>query len=779
MAKRVRIIWHNHLDPQWARCYDRQALHNGFLHRSYADVWEWIMDRYLDLEEHAGMHYSEGQQLVLRTYLERHPEKKEKLLRLIREGKIEILLQGELTPETNYVPAEGLARNYLLAEPFYDAVCPPGSAGRKVAWLWDSFGNSANMPQIVKLAGAECIGGLKYRYVDEDYWVGIDGTKLPCLDRIGRFIWWNDGNAFYKTARHTHCRQCAGRGCPACGGRGMVEEHPYFREEIVDFLNRMADRRDETVYALIGGEEMLPSRAVTDAVDQVRQSRPGLIIEYANVGDFWQDYKAYYEGCAEAFTRQTPDLNPVHQGCYVSRIENKQRTRASAYALCRAEAFLAGRLYRGEDAAVPQEQLDQAWRNVLLNMHHDSISGAHTDSGQAELMDLLDEADEIAASILPPPTRVFAKRMRSGVRPVSGVGRKRMGEMDIEFDVRGIRSVSLHGQDLFGAFRYENITWIQNHSDQVRIGELMLQTDYGDNHNALDLGDPLLLGKYNYVVYDMGDRLWWRGRYDGRDPSVKRLVWEIFVGLSEDGNRLSFRIEVDWDTYNRRLRAVIPIGDARRDSVWEIPYAYISHAYDPAAVEKPSPSNLATRPIGEYPALHWVLHEIDAERGVAILNRGIPSAKWLPGRMELSLLRSPQMCGDTVIPSIEEIWDCDGVRDTGRHCLEFDVWPYDRGLSKGDLTRVGYAYNLCSLELPFAWEGNAVVTAFKPAADGCGCILRVQEANGTDGSFCARFEKPRKVTAVNLVEKPLGETVESECAVFPLHRHEILTLRIE
>lgn len=779
LGKKLKIIWHSHLDPQWARCYDRQTLHNGYLHHSYADLWEWIMDRYLDLEAHAGMHYSEGQHLVLRTYLNRHPEKRERIEQLIRDGRIEILLQGELTPETNYSPAEGLARNYLLAEPFYDRVCAKDSPGRKIAWLWDAFGNSANMPQVVKLAGAECIGGLKYRYVDEDYWVGIDGTKLPCLDRIGKFIWWNDGNAYYITARHTHCRQCAGRGCDDCGQRGMVEEHPYPMDEVIAFLHKMIGRPEETVYALIGGEEVLPSRVITDAVDRVRQERPDVEITYANVGDFWTEKKEYYLSVADQHQQITCDLNPVHQGCYVSRIENKQRTRATAYALCRAEAFLAGKIYRGEEVSIPQEELDQAWRNVLLNMHHDSISGAHTDSGQQELMDYLDEADAIADGILPIPKQKICKRLPDGRRHVEGIGRKTLGEIEVEYDLRGIRSALTDGQDVFGKFRFENITWIRNHSDQVRIGELMLQTDYGDNHSTLYLGDPLLLGKYNYVVYDMGDCLWWRGKYDGTDPSVKKLSWEIFVRPSADGKRLSFRIEVDWDTYDRRLRAIIPVDDHGLVSTWEIPYAHIDRAFDPETIRPTRPESKYTMPLGEYPALHWMKHAIDGEKGVAVLNRGLPSLKWMPGRIEISLLRSPQMCGDTVIPSIEEIWDCDGTRDTGKHCLEFEVWPYVHGIGKGELTRAGYAYNLCDLSVPFHWEGDVVITAFKPAHDGKGCILRLQEAGGKDGIFSLRFDKKRKITEVNLVEKPLNEPVETERMKIPLHKHQIYTLRIE
>jgi len=262
------------------------------------------------------------------------------------------------------------------------------------------------------------------------------------------------------------------------------------------------------------------------------------------------------------------------------------------------------------------------------------------------------------------------------------------------------------------------------------------------------------------------------------DPGVRKLQWEVRVRASEDGRRLEFTVEVDWNTYNKRLRVGIPVAGDRLDAVWEIPYGFIRRTFDENNLEPFSQATLAWRSIGEFPALHWVRHDIDDKRGVAILNRGIPSAKWVPGLFELSLLRSPQMTGDTVLPSVDEIWDVDDTRNTGRHVLEFAVWPYTDGLSSGNLTRAGYAYNEASLTVPFEVSGDVVVTAFKLAEDGDGFVLRVQEANGTGTELTLRFDSPRRVLPVNLMERPLGEPCEADAHRFVMRKHEILTLKI-
>ena len=117
---------------------------------------------------------------------------------------------------------------------------------------------------------------------------------------------------------------------------------------------------------------------------------------------------------------------------------------------------------------------------------------------------------------------------------------------------------------------------------------------------------------------------------------------------------------------------------------------------------------------GEYPALHWVRHDIGAGQGVAVLNKGLPSARWVPGCFEISPAEIPanalyahrtSPCG--------EVWDIDGVRDTGKHRFEYSVFPMTSCVSNGELTRLGYAYNGASPTVPFKYSGDVAVTAFK------------------------------------------------------------------
>ena len=778
--REVIIIYHNHLDPEWARCYDRPLFRNSIYLRSYADVWEYIIDSWLDMADE-GYGYTEGQYIVWRTYLNRHPEKRELIKELISSGRLEILLQGELTPETNYIPSEGLSRNYLLAREFYDEFCGEEYESTKLAWIWDAFGNNANMPQILKLAGAEMVGGTKYRVCKEDFWEGIDGTRIPCVDKkLKTDAWGKGGNVLYGLSRHVHCPQCKGYGCKACGGRGMISEHNFEEDEAIAFLEAAASDEELKKFVLIGGEEVLPNRCVLDAVKKLNQKYGGEItFRFGNLSEFWEENKAYYENPENQIVGNSPDLNPVHQGCYVTRIENKQRVKEITYKLLQAEAAEARNAWEN-GYHKPDEEFTLAWRDLLLNMHHDSVSGAHIDSGQAELMDYLDEAESIAEKYILGKKIRKANRVSGKECGKDGIRVKRIGKMEVSYERSGIVSVVKNGKDLFGGFRYKNMTFTRNCSDRVHIGELLLQCDWGDNHNVYFQGDYVLLGKYNYDVYEDEKSILWRGRHEAMDPEVKCLQWEMRVEASEDGERLDFNLSVNWDTSNKRLRIAIPVADDTKKSIWEIPYGFIEREFDPDNVEPFDAefSSIAIRSIGEYAALHWVKHEIDEKTGVAILNKGIPSAKWIPGCFELSLLRSPMMTGDTVLPSVDEIWDVDGVRDTGRHTFEFSVWPYTEGLDQTTLTRTGCFYNDVVLETPFEISGNAIVTAFKLAEDGKGCVLRLNETSGSSSDIRIVFSEMRTVQEVDLCERAIGDVCNTDVYEKKLHKHEILTLYI-
>lgn len=781
--REVIAVFHNHIDPQWARCFDRPAYNGFFLTPSYMDIFSWLTEAFMELADD-GFCFSEGQVYFWETYLKRHPEREAEIKKLLKEGKLEFLMQGLLVCDTNYAPAEGIIRNFLLAEPFYQRMA--GKEHSRQGFVWDAFGSSANLPQILKLCGANRVGGTKYRPCLHDVWVGIDGTALPCID-------WQLGSCnlahapiLYECARHPHCPACNGYGCEECNGRGMLNIHPFQKEEVLEILRMSADYGEEKRFVLIGGEETVPDACILEAMRELNQSYQGEVsFRFGTFDEFWDYHHSKYEAALKQAVQPTEDLNPVNLGGYLTRIENKQRSREVCYALIQAEAAAARRFWNESESFINPGELEHAWKNLILNIHHDSIAGAHIDCGQNELMDLLDESERIAycydyrkAPVKKPSGVIREKEFRAV---------KQLGKLRVTYDRKGILSIIKDGKDLFGTFLHR-MGAPRFCEEEVRIGELMLQNDIGDFYGTYMLEDSICLGKFHYAVQEDDNAILWYGERNVHEYAASKLKWQVLVTPSADGERLDFTVDVDWNTSNKRLSVLIPVNDYNScEAVWEIPYGYLKREFDPAVDQSEAirpyhvPSRYETtaiKPSGDYPALHWVRHDIDETCGVAVLNRGLPCNKWEPGCFTLGLMRSPSLQGVTVMPHADEMWDIDDAREAGKHRFEFSVLPYTSPMSFHELTKLGYEYNRAGLELPFSVTGNAVITAFKVAESGDGVILRLYESEGQTSPVSVDFGEECSVMVVSPLEEMIDEAITASNYQAVLHKHEILTLKI-
>lgn len=769
MAKDVLLVAHNHFDPTWRRCFDVDASFNGQTVRSYADVEELCFDSWLKLADR-GYTYSEGQAAVLEKYLQRNPAKADRLKDLIRKGRFAVMLAGQTVQDSNMPTAEGLIRNFLTAMPLYRELAGEDHPGLKLAWLEDAFGNSPNYPQVLRGVGAEVACVTSYRKCPEMVWVGIDGTKILCYDHPPT-------GGLSDCAKHPPCGACAGTGCGVCNNTGMTIAPGFDIKALRKVLQEAIDSAGPWAVVGLGAEELLPDPAVADLVDQMNAENSGkTVIRFATPIDVYTLKKPLLEEYAAGRDdKPTEDLNPAMPGCYVSRARIKQRIRRISYRLIRAEAISASSSWRAGSPVRMPDDLNEAWKKIAFCQFHDAITGTHIDSAYRELMEMLDIAMATAEQYV--PHRHCHRQLC--FQPLEGeIGHARLGKSEIEFDRVGIRSIKKCNRDVFGQRAYGKVRrpW--------RVGELALDADFGDawGQRIEPLGgmvknqSMVQLGDFHTSVEVAEGAIRWRGTYTGGDPKVRRLAWNTTVMPSADGRRLEFSTHVDWDTASRRLKVMVPVESAGDTATWEVPFGFIDRRFEP---EKINYSQWKANTM-EFPALHWVRKEIDTGCGVAVLNRGLPCHRWMPGLLELSLVRSPEWMFCVVEPVNYEFWDIDGQRDAGPHVFDYAIWPYIHGLTMGDLVRAGYEYNMYSpMDIPFKVEGDVVVTAWKPAQSGAGWILRMQDASGVGTAAKLAFDKTVKVTPTDLLERPRGQTATSESHTISIRKFGIVTLLLE
>ncbi|MCY2930637.1 MAG: glycosyl hydrolase [Planctomycetota bacterium] len=687
MATEVLVIPHLHFDTVWRRCFDRPARKHGLTVRSYAQVEERCLERWLELAGR-GYTFSEGQACILRKYLERNPGRRDTIREMARDGRLNVVLAGEVVQDTVLPAAEGLVRNFLTAWPFYRDLVGEDHPALKLAWLEDAFGNSPNYPQVLRGVGAEVACKLTYRTLGEDVWVGIDGTKIPCFDRAPAV----GAGGFEK---NRPCPACRGQGCRACRQSGMIFVPGFDEAGLRRAFEAAAAAEGPYVVLGIMAEEILPDPRIADLIDEFHARFAGkATFRFANQTDIAERFgPVMRQALAGRDDKPSVDLNPAMPGCMVSRIGMKQRVRAVTYRLLAAEAALAGASWQAGIPAAPPPALAEAWRNLTFCQFHDAVTGTHIDNAFVELSDMLDAAEKVALRYAPVPAG--GRKTIEKFTPVrAGKGRKKLGRLTVKFDRAGIVSILCEGQDVFG--QVPAPIRVNRHP---RIGELVMEHDFGDawgqrieplagvQHDMT----AILLGEYNTAVEAAPGAIRWRGAYRGHDPKVKRLKWTVTARPSEDGRRIDFVTEIDWDTASRRIRVLVPVRSEGDTATYEVPFGFIDRTFDASQLDYSQwKSNTM-----EFPTLHWVRKAVDARSGVAVLNKGLPCNRYTPGRFDLSLLRSPEWEFCVAEPGTYEFWDTDGQRDAGKQRFEYSLLPYYEGLSDGDLTRIGYRYNPC------------------------------------------------------------------------------------
>lgn len=784
--REILVLGHNHFDPMWRRCFQADAVYNGVTVKPYADIEERVLDAWLALAPR-GYSFSEGQALVLREWLGRDPARKARLQAEIGAGRFGVMQAGETVQDSNLPAAEGLVRNFLVAQPFWRELGVEDNPGLEIAWLEDAFGNSANYPQVLRGVGCRVAARLSYRSCPDEVWVGIDGTALPVLDHVPQ-------RYHGSVVKYPPCPACAGRGCETCAGSGL---------RLVPLLDRAGCERvlreaatgtnsaggafqgwDAAVMGIelpavtIGGEEMLPDACVVDAVNAIACECPhGVSPRWATWTDLWLKHRDRLLAKAAASDgRPTPELNPAMPGCMVTRRLTKARTRAVAYRLVEAESRLADQSWRAGAPITPPADFTRAWQQVAFAQFHDAITGTHIDAAYREMMQGLDEAAAVASRHLPKraPVAVPVWQPHSG-----GEDTRRLGKLEVRFDRLGILAVSAGGRELL---RAQPVTPTMH---ALRVGELTLESDFGDawGQRIAPLGDSSMrgLGEFHEAVEVADGAIRWHGRYRGGHRKVRTLAWTVELRASADGERLDFFCAVDWDAESKRLRAVFPVPCQEPDWIGEIPFGFVERRFDAARFDW----GQWQAHQNEYPILHWAQHRLAGGGAVALITEGLPCIRWQPGRFDLSLLRAPEWEFCAVEPAHYEFWDTEGQRDTGRHEMRWSLWPAAMAQEPAALTAAGYAFNRPGFVAPpFRIDGSVVATAWKPTEDGQGWILRLQETAGQGGEVRLEFDEVRTVTPCDLLERAgragsIGQPGRGRCWSARLQKHGILTVRIQ
>lgn len=315
------------------------------------------------------------------------------------------------------------------------------------------------------------------------------------------------------------------------------------------------------------------------------------------------------------------------------------------------------------------------------------------------------------------------------------------------------------------------------------VGEWVLETDIGSPWATLSTDMRRIpLGKHTKLVR--------HERTDTRETVTYEITPDIRYGFAETCFRICYSVslvqgmdqvlfsaDVDWDTYDHRLRIAFPTTLQGRH-LYDVPYGMLERKpYENDIVLPNGDSNWASA-AGDYPAIHWA--GIDGEHSVALFNRGTPSYQINKDSLGaetiyLSVLRSPTMPTCLHAAADYTMTAYDGMRDAGQHHFAYALKSYAGGLADSSVHADGISYNTRlvvtdadakPLMLPALISDNAWISSIALAQDGKSITVRVAEYRGKEGKFVMRLPKQvKRVLETDLKEDPF--------ATLPLEQGEI------
>ncbi|MGW1591643.1 alpha-mannosidase [Streptomyces sp. NPDC002386] len=752
-AHRISAVGHAHIDSAWLWPL-RETVRK--VARTTANMTALIED-----EPEFVFAMSQAQQWA--WVKEHRPEVWARVRKAVAEGRFVPAGGMWVESDTNMPGSEAMARQFVHGKRFF---LDEFGIENEEAWLPDTFGFAAGLPQIIRAAGSKWLLTQKISWSRTNkfphhtfHWEGIDGTRIfthfPPVDTYN----------------------CSMRGAEIAHAARNFKEKGRARHSLAP-----------TGWGDGGGGT---TREMVAKAARLRDLEGSATV-------VWETPRAFFEK-AEA---EYPDA-PVwvgelylelHRATLTSQAMTKQGNRRSEHLLREAELWAATAAVR-TGFPYPYEELDRIWKTVLLHQFHDilpgsSIAWVHREARAtyervaAELTGIVEAAQRALAGEGTTPL-VFnaAPHARAGV-PAAGAAAATTrgattlaprpdgghvldnGLLRIGIDARGL-VVSAYD---IGADR-----------EAVAPGRaanlLQLHPDFPNMWDAWDVDEF-----YRNTVTDLTDADAVTAGEDGASVRVVRSFGASRVtqvlSLAPGERRLLIDTEADWHETEKFLKLAFPLDLHAERYASETQFGH---------VHRPTHTNTSWEAAKFEACNHRFVHLEEPGWGVALVNDSTyghdvtrtvrtDGDRGTTTTVRASLLRAPRFP--------------DPETDQGVHRFRHALVP---GAGIADAVREGWRINLPERRVSGAHEvaplvavddDAVVVTALKLADDGSGdVVVRFHEAYGgrARATLTAGFEVTG-VMVTDLLERPTAEGPapdrDGDRITVRLRPFELMTLRL-
>ena len=778
------LIGHAHIDVQWLwqSPESLQAAHNTW---NQATIF---------MKEFPGFCFTQSTAGYYREVQYTWPKLFKTIQHFVKTGQWEVVGGRESEADENLLSPEDSAMQFLYAQRYFRKEFGHIAT---VGWEPDTFGHTAQMPQMLQLAGLHyyyfCRGGKGKPLFN---WEAPDGTKVLAYDESAAGAW-------YDTALND----------------SNFHEWP-------GYIHRTGRKEMMWVYG-VGNHGGGPTKEYIEQAEKWMKSPLAPHVRFSTALSFFQHMEK--EGTQQLPTIKS-ELEGVFQGCYTTNSKEKKLNDYAEADTVQAEA-VASVAHALGGWPYPRKQFASNWETLGFNQHHDTLCGSSFHwAYQQTYPDLYriistdkditrDAMVNLSVQVTPAPGgpnfMVFNSLgwQRSGwvsaylptpvARNEKAVAVAPDGsEAPIYITNPVTGAVRFWAKDMpsFGYRCYVIRDWdsqkdptlivphdqVSSDGTTVSNGKLTVKFDVADgdisslteagrefagtgglgkmvntpekpvidawNINPLTGSFPLKPIAHRRVSGPQGDGMAFEYKIAPSKPGMEATrVWQTFM-LRPGSDHVNVLLRCDWQVVSNRkdpspfLRATFDGGTNATTATYQVPFG---------AVTRPENGH-------EGPVQTWadvsdakgsgVSVVVDCKHGFSAQN-GVLRMSLIRGNVSPDPLPNPgmQTVNYEIVPHIMG-WQTAGLAQRGTEIqtrlLSIPVGPDAEGTSP-------LQYSFASIGNP-----NMVTTGLKVGEDGKGYVLRYFDSTGTGSSGTVTAALPMTfVNAINFIEDPLGVLV--------------------
>ena len=360
----LHVICHTHWDKEWYKTFEEfrimliELVNNLIdIFREYPDYKNFLLD---------------GQASVIEDYLDIKPEKREIITELVKDGRLSV---GPfyVLPDQFLSSEESVIRNLLIGHSMAHSFGKVTKSG----YSPDVFGWISQMPQIFRgfdIDNALITRGinpaLRRGFESEFWWESSDGSRI-----LGIFSPEGYSNCF------------------------LIPDSDRAIKEFLDMRKEIQGRYATTRHLLLGcgNDHGFPKVSITEMIEKGNKLVKDCKILHDSIDGFVEALKEDIRNI-KTIKGELRDHGTTIPGVLSSRMYLKIKNKEVSTLLERwAEPFSAFSWILGD--TYPGEFLLRAWKLLLRNLAHDSISGCSIDEVHYDMESRFKQIHEIAETL--------------------------------------------------------------------------------------------------------------------------------------------------------------------------------------------------------------------------------------------------------------------------------------------------------------------------------------------------------------------------------------------